>query len=115
MEITVKGATVSSFTLERVTTEMDATASEFRNEQTWLDDSVEVFLDGDNRDDTMNLHNAEQGEGEFEGQYVMTAHGARRDNKANNPPFGRDAQWLANGERRARAFFGRGAWYYRYW
>ncbi len=62
---------------------------------TWQDDSVEAFFDGDNSDDTVHFNNAEHGPDEFEGQYVMTAHGARRDNEANNPPFGEDAQWFA--------------------
>ena len=57
--------------------------------QTWVDDSVEVFFDADEGN--------EQGRGMllFEGQYVMTANGAWRDNEANNPQFGQSGDWYA--------------------
>ncbi len=56
---------------------------------TWLDDSVEIFFDADNSDD--NGRGAEL----FEGQYVLTANGAWRDNEANNPFFGEADDWYA--------------------
>ena len=57
--------------------------------QTWVDDSVEVFFDADEGNE------AGRGSGEFEGQYVMTAIGAWRDNEANNPQFGESDDWYA--------------------
>ena len=57
--------------------------------QTWVDDSIEVFFDPDDSND--------QGRGgqNFEGQYVFTANGARRDAEANNPTFGESDHWFA--------------------
>ncbi len=56
---------------------------------TWLDDSIEILLDPDDSND--------QGRGgqNYEGQYVLTANGAWRDNEANNPTYGPDADWYA--------------------
>ncbi len=56
---------------------------------TWEDDSVEIFFDAD------HSHDTGRGAGQFEGQYVFTANGARRDNEANNPTFGASADWFA--------------------
>lgn len=56
--------------------------------QTWIDDSVEVFLDSDASDDL-----GRTSANEFEGQFVMTPNGAYRDNEANNPTF--DENWFA--------------------
>ena len=56
---------------------------------TWEDDSVEIFFDAD----------FDKNHGgptvDFEGQYVCTANGARRDNEARNPAFGQDGDWFA--------------------
>ncbi len=57
--------------------------------QTWVDDSAEIFFDADASGDRG------RGAGEFEGQYVFTPNGAWRDNEANNPTFGADADWFA--------------------
>ena len=57
--------------------------------QTWVDDSIEIFFDADDSND------AGRGDGEFEGQYVLTANGAWRDNEANNPQFGENDDWFA--------------------
>ena len=57
--------------------------------QTWVDDSIEIFFDPDESND------AGRGGQNFEGQYVFTPNGARRDNEANNPTFGKDADWFA--------------------
>ena len=57
--------------------------------QTWVDDSIEIFFDPDDSNDSG------RGGGNFEGQYVFTANGARRDNEANNPTFGANADWFA--------------------
>ena len=57
--------------------------------QTWQDDSIEIFFDADDSND------AGRGDQEFEGQYVLTANGAWRDNEANNPFFGENDDWYA--------------------
>ncbi len=57
--------------------------------QTWQDDSVEIFFDPDESNDSG------RGDQEFEGQYVMTVNGAWRDNEANNPTFGESEDWFA--------------------
>ncbi len=57
--------------------------------QTWLDDSVEVFFDSDASDD-----NGRTNTNLFEGQFVLTANGAWRDNEANNPFFGETDEWF---------------------
>ena len=57
--------------------------------QTWVDDSIEIFFDADDSND------AGRGAEEFEGQYVLTANGAWRDNEANNPLFGENDDWFA--------------------
>lgn len=57
--------------------------------QTWIDDSLEIFFDADDSND------AGRGDGEFEGQYVLTINGAWRDNEANNPMFGENGDWFA--------------------
>ena len=57
--------------------------------QTWVDDSIEIFFDTDDSND------ADRGEQGFEGQYVLTANGAWRDNEANNPQFGENDDWFA--------------------
>ncbi len=54
---------------------------------TWEDDSVEIFFDAD-----LDRNHGGPSQ-DFEGQYVMTANGARRDNEARNPTFGQDADW----------------------
>ena len=56
---------------------------------TWEDDSVEIFFDADR---SLDLGRGSQN---FEGQYVITANGAVRDNEANNPTFGDGADWYA--------------------
>ena len=56
---------------------------------TWEDDSVEIFFDADDSNDPG------RGALEYEGQFVLSANGAWRDNEANNPTFGIDADWYA--------------------
>lgn len=56
---------------------------------TWEDDSVEIFFDAD-------LDKNRGGPTlDFEGQYVLTANGAYRDNEARNPTFGETGDWFA--------------------
>ena len=57
--------------------------------QTWQDDSVEIFFDVDDS----NIVGRDQ-EYQYEGQFVLTPNGAYRDNEANNPQFGADADWF---------------------
>ena len=57
--------------------------------QTWIDDSIEIFFDADES----NIQGRDQ-EAMFEGQFVLTANGAFRDNEANNPRFAADGDWF---------------------
>ena len=63
---------------------------------TWNDDSVEVFVDGNHNrvEGDVNDHPEEYETG---GQFVITSSGARRDVEAGNPTFGdtADAEWFA--------------------
>lgn len=67
----------------------DSAEEDSEDMQTWHDDSVEIFFDPDDSNDSG------RGGKNYEGQYVMTANGARRDNEANNPTFGQDDDWFA--------------------
>ena len=67
----------------------DSAEPESEDGSTWQDDSVEIFFDADNSNDSG------RGSGQFEGQYVFTANGAWRDNEANNPFFGEADDWFA--------------------
>ncbi len=66
------------------------------NGSTWEDDSIEVFVDGDNsnfvdRDTTgSNPEIVDTG-----GQYVITINNAYREAEAGNPGYGPDAAWYA--------------------
>jgi hypothetical protein len=71
----------------KVVTDTAEAGSEDGN--TWEDDSVEIFFDAD-----LNKNHGGP-EQDFEGQYVLTANGAHRDNEARNPAFGPDADWFA--------------------
>ena len=66
------------------------------NTSTWLDDSVELFIDGDNSNfatrDTSGTNKEVVGTG---GQYVITANNAYRDAEAGRPGYGETAAWFA--------------------
>src|SRR6185436_5992894 len=66
------------------------------NGNTWMDDSVEVFVDGDNSNfpirDTSGTNPEVVGTG---GQFVITANNAYREAEAGNPGFGENAAWFA--------------------
>lgn len=68
----------------------DSAAAGSEDGSTWEDDSAEILFDADNDNEsgrsTTNL---------YEGQFVFTPNGAWRDNEANNPTFGADADWFA--------------------
>ena len=66
--------------------------------QTWQDDSVEIFFDADDSND------AGRGTKGFEGQYVLSANGAWRDNEANNPKFGKAGDWFAATQRTGKGY-----------
>ncbi|MBL9168532.1 MAG: hypothetical protein JNN07_12385 [Verrucomicrobiales bacterium] len=72
---------------DQIFTESAAPGSE--DGSTWEDDSVEIFFDADHSKDLA------RGTKLYEGQYVLTANGAWRDNEANNPTFGEEGDWYA--------------------
>jgi hypothetical protein len=68
----------------------DSAAAGSEDGQTWVDDSIEIFFDADDSNDPQR-----DTEAKFEGQFVFTPNGARRDNEANNPAWGEAADWFA--------------------
>ncbi|MFB3787236.1 MAG: sugar-binding protein [bacterium] len=60
---------------------------------TWEDDSVEIFFDANNDKSTVQTNSDLSVHPPFEGQYVVTANGAVRDNEASNPLFGESGDW----------------------
>ena len=77
----------------------DTTDPESENGQTWLDDSVEVFIDGDNsnfpdRDTTgTNAELVDTG-----GQFVIALNNAYRHAEAGNPSYGENDAWYARAD-----------------
>ncbi|MBI2319621.1 MAG: HAMP domain-containing protein [Betaproteobacteria bacterium] len=67
----------------------DTAAADSKNGQTWLDDSVEVFVDGANANATR------WAKGQVGGQFVITANNAYREEEAGNPGYGENAAWFA--------------------
>ena len=59
---------------------------------------MEIFFDADDSND------ASRGTLGFEGQYVFSANGARRDNEANNPTFGKSGDWFAATTRTGKGY-----------
>lgn len=76
--------------------------------ETWLDDSVEIFIDGDwSRFDTPLTQASEDDRArEFGtgGQFVLTANNARRDVEAGDPVFGPDGDWYARARKSSRNY-----------
>lgn len=74
----------------------DDAAADSANLTTWMDDGVEVFVDGDNSNfesrDTSGTNPEVVGTG---GQFVITANNAYRDQEAGNPGYGESAAWYA--------------------
>jgi hypothetical protein len=74
----------------------DSAEAGSRNGTTWEDDSVEVFIDGDNSNfptrDTTGTNPEVVGTG---GQYVITVNNAYREAEAGNPGYGADSTWFA--------------------
>lgn len=77
---------------DRVVTDTAAAGSEDGN--TWEDDSVEIFFDADNSNGPGAGKVNGRGDKGFEGQYVLSANGAHRDNEANSPTFGATGDWF---------------------
>src|SRR5215831_13268152 len=67
----------------------DSAVADSKNGNTWMDDSVEVFVDGANAND------AAWAAGQLGGQFVITANNAYRENEAGNPGYGETAAWFA--------------------
>ena len=59
---------------------------------------MEIFSDADDSND------ADRGILGFEGQYVFSANGAKRDNEANNPTFGKLGDWFAATTRTGKGY-----------
>lgn len=76
----------------------DSATPDEEDGQTWHDDSIEIFFDPDDSNDSG------RGGKNYEGQYVMTANGARRDNEANNPAFGQQEDWFAVAQKTADGY-----------
>jgi len=74
----------------------DTAAAGSQNGNTWEDDSVEVFVDGDNSNfatrDTTGTNPEVVATG---GQYVITINNAYREAEAGNPGYGTDKAWYA--------------------
>ena len=74
----------------------DSAEAESANGSTWMDDSVEVFIDGDNSNfetrDTSGSNPEVVGTG---GQFVITANNAYRDAEAGSPGYGSGQAWYA--------------------
>lgn len=74
----------------------DDAAAGSANGMTWLDDSVEVFIDGDNSNfasrDTTGTNAEVVGTG---GQFVITVNNAYRQAEAGNPGYGASSAWYA--------------------
>jgi Carbohydrate family 9 binding domain-like len=60
-----------------------------RNGNTWMDDGVEVYVDGANAND------AAWAAGQLGGEYAITANNAYREMEAGNPGYGETAAWYA--------------------
>lgn len=78
----------------------DSAEAGSQNGSTWLDDSVEIFIDGDNSNfesrDTTGSNPEVIGSG---GQFVITVNNAYREAEAGNPGFGANAAWFAKTEK----------------
>lgn len=74
----------------------DSAAANSQNGETWQDDSVEIFFDGDNSNfatrDTTGTNPEVVGSG---GQFVITTNNAYREAEAGNPGYGPDKAWYA--------------------
>lgn len=78
----------------------DSAAASSQNGTTWLDDSVEVFVDGDNSNfETRDTTGTNPDVVRTGGQFVITINNAYREAEAGNPGFGPTAAWFAKTSR----------------
>ncbi len=74
----------------------DSAEEESQNGNTWHDDAVEIFIDGDNSNfetrDTSGNNPKVVGTG---GQFVISVNNAYREQEAGNPGYGEDEAWYA--------------------
>lgn len=74
----------------------DSAAAGSADSNTWEDDSVEVFVDGDNSNFDVRDTAGDKPEGwTMGGQYVITVANAYREAEAGNPGYGENAKWYA--------------------
>jgi len=71
---------------------------------TWEDDSVEIFFDANNDKSTVQTNSDLSVHPPYEGQYVVTANGAVRDNEASNPLFGETGDWYGAASTTAKGY-----------
>ncbi|RJP25326.1 MAG: hypothetical protein C4527_17400 [Candidatus Omnitrophota bacterium] len=77
----------------------DSAAANSANGNTWEDDSVEVFVDGDNSNYPTRDTAGSKPEGwSTGGQYVVTINNAYREAEAGNPGYGPNAAWYGRSE-----------------
>jgi hypothetical protein len=74
----------------------DSAEPDSANGNTWMDDAIEIFIDGDNSNfetrDTSGTNSEVVGSG---GQFVVTANNAYREAEAGNPGYGESNAWFA--------------------
>ncbi len=73
----------------------DSAEADSENGQTWHDDSVEVFIDGDNSNFDERSTDGNPEVIDTGGQFVITANNAYRQMEAGNPGFGPNDAWYA--------------------
>lgn len=82
----------------------DSAEADSANGTTWLDDSVEVFIDGDNSNfESRDTSGTNPEVVETGGQFVITINNAYRDAEAGSPAFGPNAVWYARTQAREDA------------
>ncbi len=83
----------------------DSAEAGSQNGETWHDDSVEVFVDGDNSNYPERDTAGDKPEGwESGGQYVVTINNAYREAEAGNPGYGPDAAWYGRADLGVNAY-----------
>ncbi len=74
----------------------DSAEAESANGNTWMDDSVEVFIDGDNSNfETRDTSGTTPEIIATGGQFVITVNNAYRDAEAGSPGYGETQAWYA--------------------
>ncbi len=78
--------------------ESDTAEAGSENGQTWQDDSVEVFIDGDNSNFAERSTDGNPEVIDTGGQFVITPNNAYRHAEAGNPGFGPNEAWYAQAD-----------------